>query len=119
MKPLLTAILCCIAAATASAHAFLDHADPKVGSTIQVSPKEIKIWFTEPLIIQFSDLKVLDPSGKEHQKPDKHLDPANPELLIVSVPALKPGKYAVSWRVTAVDTHVTHGSFSFTVSPQG
>jgi methionine-rich copper-binding protein CopC len=33
------------------------------------------------------------------------------------VPPLKAGKYTVSWRVTAVDTHVTHGAFPFTVSP--
>jgi len=30
---------------------------------------------------------------------------------------LKPGKYKVVWRVTSVDTHVTHGDFTFDVSP--
>jgi methionine-rich copper-binding protein CopC len=118
MKSTLIALLCCLAAVSAaSAHAFLDHADPKVGSTVHASPTEVKIWFTERLILPFSDVKVLDATGKELQKADKHLDPSNGELLIVSVPPLAPGKYTVSWRVTAVDTHVTHGTFPFEISP--
>jgi len=118
MKKLLMIVLCCVAAVSAvSAHAFLDHADPRVGSTVHASPTEVKIWFTEGLILPFSDLKVIDASGREVQKSDKHLDASNGELLIVSVPALKPGKYTVSWRATAVDTHVTKGTFAFTVSP--
>jgi len=118
MKTLVIALACCLAGGSAArAHAFLDHADPKVGSTIKASPKEIKIWFTEALILPFSELKVLDSAGKELQTSDKHLDPANGELLIVSVAPLKPGKYTVSWRATAVDTHVTHGTFAFAISP--
>ena len=118
MKIPIIALFCCLAGISAArAHAFLDHADPRVGSTVKVSPREVKIWFTEKLILPFSDLKVLDASGKEVQKNDRHLDPSNGELLIVSVPPLKPGKYTVSWRATAVDTHVTKGTFSFEVSP--
>ncbi len=118
MKKLLIALFCCFAVASAaSAHAFLDHADPRVGNKVQGSPKEVKIWFTEGIILPFSAVKVLDASGKEVEKNDKHLDPSNGQLLIVSVPPLKPGKYTVSWRVTAVDTHVTQGSFTFEVSP--
>ena len=118
MKKLTIILFCCLAGVSAaSAHAFLDHADPKVGSTVKASPTEVKIWFTEGVILPFSDLKVLDASGKEVQKSDKHLDPRRSDVLIVSVPPLKPGKYTVSWRVTAVDTHVTHGTFPFEVSP--
>ena len=118
MKKLITAILCCLAGVTAAhAHAFLDHADPRVGSTLKAAPTEIKIWYTERLILPFSDIKLADASGQPITTTNKHLDPANAQLLIVSVPPLKPGKYTVSWRVTAVDTHVTHGTFPFTVSP--
>jgi methionine-rich copper-binding protein CopC len=38
-------------------------------------------------------------------------------LLIVDLKALKPGKYKVAWRVTAIDTHVTSGTFTFDVAP--
>jgi len=118
MKPLFIVLICCLAGVSAArAHAFLDHADPRVGSTVKASPGEVKIWFTEGLILPFSDLKVLDASGKEMPVSNKHLDPSNGSLLIVFVAPLKPGKYTVSWRATAVDTHVTHGTFPFEVSP--
>jgi hypothetical protein len=118
MKTILITILCCVAAVSAaSAHAFLDHADPRVGSTVKGSPTEVKIWYTERLILPFSDIKVLDASGNPVAVSNKHLDPSNAQLLVVSVPTLPPGKYTVSWRVTAVDTHVTHGTFEFTVTP--
>ncbi len=118
MKKRIVTLLCSLAAVSAaSAHAFLDHAEPKVGSTVKGPPSEIKIWFTEGVILPFSEIKVTDASGKEYQKGDKRLDPAHPDILSVSVAPLKPGKYKVAWRVTAVDTHVTHGSFPFEVSP--
>lgn len=118
MKTILMILVCCVAAVSAaSAHAFLDHALPKVGSTVHGSPSEVKIWFTERLILPFSTLKVFDASGAEVEKPDKHLDPSDGALFIVSVPPLNPGKYKVVWRVTAVDTHVTNGSFTFEVTP--
>src|SRR5271163_175642 len=116
MKKIIIAMLCCVSAITAaSAHAFLDHSEPRVGNTVHGSPTEVKIWFTERLILPFSSIKVLDGGGNEVDKMDKHLDPSNGQLLIVSVPPLKPGKYTVVWRVTAVDTHVTHGTFTFDV----
>ena len=42
------------------AHAFLDHAEPKVGSTVANSPTELKIWFTQNLEPAFSTLEVQD-----------------------------------------------------------
>jgi methionine-rich copper-binding protein CopC len=101
----------------ADAHAFLDRAEPKVGSVIKVAPNEIKAWFTQKLVIAFSDLQVLDAAGKEVDKHDKRLDKSDPALLVVSVPPLKPGKYKVVWRAVSVDTHVTHGDFTFEISP--
>jgi methionine-rich copper-binding protein CopC len=101
----------------ADAHAFLDHADPKVGSRIHASPPEVKVWFTQKLVVLFCDLQVFDGTGKEVDKHDKKLDATDPTLLMVSVPPLKPGKYKVVWRATSVDTHVTKGDFPFEVTP--
>ena len=52
-------------ALSASAHAFLDHADPRVGSTVAQSPAQVTVWFTEKLEPAFSTLKVQDASGKD------------------------------------------------------
>lgn len=102
----------------ASAHAFLDHADPKVGSTVETPPKEIHAYFTEEVEPAFSTLRVLDSDGNEIDKKDTHLDKDDHKLLIVSLPDLKPGTYKVEWKVVASDTHHTKGSFSFTFKPK-
>ncbi len=95
------------------AHAFVDHAEPAVGSQLHAAPDQVKIWFTEKLEPSLSKIQVFDPSGAEVDKRDVKLDPSNSALLIVSLPALKPGKYKVVWRAVSVDTHVTTGNFTF------
>ncbi|HUE36932.1 MAG TPA: copper resistance protein CopC [Candidatus Acidoferrum sp.] len=97
------------------AHAFLDHSDPKVGSTVASSPAVIKIWFTQNLEPAFSTIDVRDAQGKEVDKQDAHLDDNDKSLLIVSLPPLANGTYTVIWHVASVDTHRTQGRFEFTV----
>jgi len=104
--------------ASAWAHAFLDHADPKVGSVIASSPDEIKIWFTQEIEPDFSSIEVRDSRGNEVDKQDTHKDSSDKKLLIVSVPKLADGPYTVTWKVVSTDTHHTHGDFSFTVKSQ-
>lgn len=97
------------------AHAFLQQADPGVGGTVQASPSEVKIRFTEKIEPAFSKIQVFDASGKEVDKGDVHLDRSDSALLVVSLPKLGTGTYKVVWRVVSIDTHVTDGNFSFHV----
>ena len=97
------------------AHAFLKSAEPAVGSTVQKSPGEVRISFTENIEPAFSSVQVFNASGKEVDKHDVHLDRSNHALLHVSLPPLEAGTYKVLWRVVSVDTHVTNGSFTFQV----
>jgi copper resistance protein C len=99
----------------AQAHAFLDHADPKVGGTVANPPAEIKIWFTQYLEPAFSTLEVQDAQGKEVDKKDAHLDDKDKSLFLVSLPQLPAGTYTVIWHAVSVDTHKTQGHFEFTV----
>ena len=99
----------------AQAHAFLDHAEPRVGSTLGSSPSVIRIWFTQELEPAFSTIEVQDAQGNEVDKKDTHLDDKDKTLLIASVSSLPDGKYTVTWHVTSVDTHRTQGHFEFTV----
>jgi copper resistance protein C len=101
--------------ARAEAHAFLKRAEPAIGSTVQTSPNEVRIWFTENIEPAFSSIQVFDASGKEVDKRDARLDRSNQALLHVSLPRLGSGTYKVLWRVVSVDTHVTNGSFTFRV----
>ena len=111
----LVAILFLALQTSARAHAFLDHADPKVGSTVTNSPSEIKIWFTQNLEAAFSMLEVRDAQGREVDKKNAHVDDKNKSLFLVSLPQLPAGTYTVIWRVNSVDTHKTQGRFEFTV----
>jgi len=105
----------CAGAPGAFAHAFLDRAQPAVGSTVRQPPAEVRIWFTEAVEPAFSTIAVLDAQGQHVEKGKATLDPGNRTLLEVSVPALPPGRYKVVWRVISVDTHRTEGSFTFSV----
>jgi copper resistance protein C len=101
-----------ILAGLAHAHAFLDHADPKVGSTIQEAPSQVTVWMTEGLEPAFSKLQVFDAKGAEVDNKDTKV---NGNVMTVSLPKLAAGKYRVSWQVVAVDTHRTSGTFDFTI----
>jgi methionine-rich copper-binding protein CopC len=103
------------ASARLKAHAFLKNADPGVGSTIETSPSEIRIRFTENIEPAVSSIQVFDASGKEVDKHDLHLDRSDHALLHISLPPLRAGTYKVVWRVVSVDTHVTNGNFTFRV----
>ena len=112
-KLLLTACTLLLLIQGGWAHAFLDRAQPAVGSQIHSSPAQVKIWFTEKLEPALSKIHVFDASGQEVDKRDVKIDKSNAALLTVSLPELKPGKYKVVWRAVSVDTHVTTGNFTF------
>jgi methionine-rich copper-binding protein CopC len=98
------------------AHAFLQRAEPAVGSTVQKSPSEVRIRFTENIESAISSIQVFEASGKEVDKRDVHLDRSDQKLLQVSLLPLEAGIYKVVWRVVSVDRHVTTGSFTFRVA---
>ena len=115
LRTLLLASLGCSPAA--SAHAFLDHASPRVGSTVRASPPELKLWFTQELEPAFSTVRVEDGTGNRIDKNNSTVDSDDPTLLHVPLPKLAPGRYRVIWRALSVDTHVTEGDFTFEVAP--
>lgn len=51
-----------IVPAIARAHAQLDHADPKVGSTVP-APSQVRIWFDSDVEPVFSSIAVHGPGG--------------------------------------------------------
>jgi copper resistance protein C len=98
------------------AHAFLDYSEPKVGSTVHVSPSAVKIWFTRAVDPSSSKIRVFDASGNEVDDKDSRGDAANKSLLSVTVPPLRSETYKVVWTAVALDTHRTSGSYTFTVT---
>ncbi len=101
----------------AFAHAFLDHANPAVGSTVRGSPGEVKVWFTQELEAAFSHLRVVDQNGAPVDRQNSALDPSDRTVMKASLPNLPPGRYKVLWHALSVDTHTTEGTFTFEVVP--
>ena len=61
-KLLLTTCALLLLSQVSWAHAFIDHAEPAVGSQIHDAPAQVKIWFTEKLEPALSKIQIFDPS---------------------------------------------------------
>jgi copper transport protein len=96
-----------------SAHAFLSRSDPADGSVLASAPKQMRLWFTEPLEIELTTITLQD--GKNHTwqlKPAA--DPNDPSVVVVDLPELPPNAYRVNWRtVSDEDLHIISGSVVF------
>lgn len=99
---------------SALAHAHLDHAAPRVGSTVSQPPKEVVLWFTEKLEPAFSSIEVRDAKGAVVSA-GKATVIGDRTQLRVPLKSLSQGSYKVIWRVLSVDTHRTEGDFTFSV----
>lgn len=101
--------------ACAWAHALLDRSAPAAGASVQTSPPQVKLWLSDELEPAFSTIRVIDAGGRRVDRNDVHVDANDASVLEVSLPELAPGRYRVVWRALSIDTHVTHGSFTFNV----
>ena len=113
IKALISALFVLIAGAVpASAHASLDHAEPRVGNTVKSSPQAVTLWFTQKLEPAFSNAQVTDASGATVSTGRATVSGT---VMRVGVRPLPPGTYRVQWKVLSVDTHTTEGNFTFRV----
>jgi copper resistance protein C len=108
----LSLLVMALGTATARAHAFLDHANPLVGSTVAKAPREVALTFTQNLEPAFSSLQVTDAKGA---RVDQGKAQISGNTMRVGLKALGPGAYRVRWHALSVDTHKTEGNFSFHV----
>lgn len=98
----------------ATAHAFLERADPAAGETLHASPVKIELVFSETLEGAFSAISVSDAGGRDMSA---GATTANGSVLDLPLKKLKPGRYRVSWHAVSVDTHRTEGKYNFLVAP--
>jgi methionine-rich copper-binding protein CopC len=105
-------LLVLLATGEASAHAFLDHAEPRVGNKVASPPREVALWFTQKLEAAFSTITVTNAAGER-------VDSGKPRIsgnqMSVSLRPGGSGTYHVTWQVLSVDTHRTDGNFTFQV----
>jgi methionine-rich copper-binding protein CopC len=107
-------LLVLLATGEASAHAFLDHAEPRVGNKVDAAPREVTLWFTQKLEPAFSTITVTNAAG---QRVDTGKTRVSGNQMAISLRAGGAGTYRVTWRVLSVDTHTSDGNFTFQVGP--
>ncbi|WOJ88089.1 copper homeostasis periplasmic binding protein CopC [Methylocapsa polymorpha] len=111
-----TGLACILATTAAFAHAFLDTASPGVGATVSGAPSEVRLSFSQNIVLAFSGVQISAAGGGP--VPAGKATLAGPNVLSVRLGhALKPGAYVVNWHVVSVDTHPTSGTYHFTVAP--
>jgi copper resistance protein C len=110
-------LLLALGSGAAHAHAFLDHADPRVGNTVKGPPRTVALWFTQNLESAFSTIEVLDANGAQMNAGKASVDTNDRKLLRVPLKVLPAGTYTVKWHVLSVDTHTTEGNFTFHIAP--
>jgi len=103
-----------LATADARAHASLDRAEPRVGSTVAAAPRAVSLWFSQNLEAAFSSIEVRNSAGARVDQGKARLG-GERNVLQVGLKPLAAGTYRVHWRVLSVDTHVTEGTFTFQV----
>ena len=98
-----------------AAHAVPISSDPLPNRILDEGPAQLTIFFNEPIVPQFSRIRVLTQTGQAIDVGDGIASDGNRNLTI-SLPPLNEGAYLVSWQaLSAVDGHTTSGTFSFGV----
>jgi methionine-rich copper-binding protein CopC len=104
-------------ATSANAHPKLNSASPAADVPSKVSPKEIKLNFSEGVIAKFSGLELKDETGKTISTGVPVNDPRDQKQLVVPLSApLTAGHYTVTWHAVSEDTHRVKGEYSFEVA---
>src|SRR5579864_3829326 len=99
------------------AHAFVTKSDPAQGQSLSTQPSKIDVYFSDPIDIRYSQLKVLDSNAKEVQENDQHYINNDQSTLSVSLPSgLKDGIYTITTKVLdQTDGHVTKDAIVFAI----
>jgi methionine-rich copper-binding protein CopC len=98
------------------AHSDLLRSSPISDTVLSASPGEIIFFFSEPVVVETSDVQLVDAADAPYDLNDfhHHGDATNPGLGVQ--PNLPSGVYTVRWNViSATDGHPASGSFSFEV----
>ena len=108
-------VLSSISLPFAAAHPFTEQTIPSLETDAPAGVTEVIVFFSEPVDINFSELRVFDNNGNQIDNKDTNYYEG--ELsLIVTTPPLEDGVYTVTTKVLSkVDGHLVPGAFLFAV----
>jgi copper transport protein len=101
-------------------HSQLVSSSPGAGEVVASPPSEIRLVFSEPIDPRYTSLDLLDGTGRAILVGAGAPDPADPHVLVATLPAgtALPADdfYTVNWRaLSAADGHSTQGFLTFGV----
>ncbi len=99
----------------ASAHATVLRGEPGFNEVVQEAPTEVRVQFSEPVVLATDGLIVLAPSGRRVDRRDARIDERTPSIARVGIEANEPGTYRVIWRAVSDDAHIIAGSYTFSI----
>lgn len=99
------------------AHAKLVKSEPARRAALTRPPNQVRLWFNERIEPAFSRATLADAGGKPIGTAPATVSAEDPRRLDLSLPALPPGDYVVSFEVLSVDGHTVRSSFTFKVRP--
>jgi methionine-rich copper-binding protein CopC len=105
----------------AAFHAHLVRADPAVNDTISATPKAVRLWFSEPVELGLSRVKIVRVGGDTVKTSAlRHEGTASTTAALdFATPLTAPGTYEVTYRVVSRDGHPTSGSYHFVLTGVG
>ncbi len=105
-----------------SAHAFVDHCAPALGSTNTQPPSEVRCVFTDAVDAKQTHLQVVDASNNRVDNNDMQSDPNDRDgktvFVTLNTAKITGGVYTVKWDTVASDGDKTDGQFQFSVGAQ-
>jgi copper transport protein len=103
--------------AAAWAHAALLRTVPSASGTVDVSPRQVSLTYTEAVEPRFAIVSVTDAQGAQQTTGPPRRSTSDPDTLDVPLGHLSEGWYLVYWRAISVDGHPVRGAFTFAVGP--
>jgi copper transport protein len=99
------------------AHPVYVDSSPRAFQSVPSSPAEVNVFFSEPIELDYSSIRVLGPDGSAVDLSDPHnVDGDTASIGVTLQPDLPEGEYTVTTSVlSAVDGHVVGETFTFGV----
>lgn len=98
-------------------HAALLRTSPSASGTVNGSPADVALTYSEAVEPRFAIISVTDAAGHSQTTGHPARSKSNADQLTIPVHRLAQGWYLVYWRVISVDGHPVRGAFTFAVGP--
>jgi copper transport protein len=95
-------------------HASVLRSDPADNAVLDTPPEQVRIWFTEPVAVDFSTFRMIDIQGQTVKLAGIQRDEADHKIITLIMPELSSGVYSIHWNVLSeADGHDTQGVLAF------